>query len=334
MGALSMAGWDSRRPPSFVGVQAAEAEAQALSHGRLSASPPLSGSQRWSALRGEPFRFPSLSSPSFPRFCNQGLTVSPPLQNYEHLFKVNDKSVGGSFYLQSKVSAGRVGRGIPHSWAVQSLAGEGCPGLRGPPELPGPCVTLDGGPQQPWPRRARTASWRGAGTSSLTCPQPSRKPKQDLGREGAPSLTVCDPLPRWSERRSVLRRNSESRPRRTGRDSSRPKRDRLVPPAHPPARPPLIYSSVINVFSAFLEYACPDSRGRPLFLPAVGLCTEGRRWCSPAHGLASDTQRGQGRQGLLVVPHQTEEPLPRRPQVSPARPSVDGAPALPQASLC
>lgn len=25
------------------------------------------------------------------------------LQNYEHLFKVNDKSVGGSFYLQSKV---------------------------------------------------------------------------------------------------------------------------------------------------------------------------------------------------------------------------------------
>ena len=102
MGALSMAGWDSRRPPSFVGVQAAEAEAQALSHGRLSASPPLSGSQRWSALRGEPFRFPSLSSPSFPRFCNQGLTVSPPLQNYEHLFKVNDKSVGGSFYLQSK----------------------------------------------------------------------------------------------------------------------------------------------------------------------------------------------------------------------------------------
>ena len=26
------------------------------------------------------------------------------LQNYEHLFKVNDKSVGGSFYLQSKVS--------------------------------------------------------------------------------------------------------------------------------------------------------------------------------------------------------------------------------------
>ncbi|XP_006881487.1 PREDICTED: mitochondrial import inner membrane translocase subunit TIM16-like [Elephantulus edwardii] len=25
------------------------------------------------------------------------------LKNYEHLFKVNDKSVGGSFYLQSKV---------------------------------------------------------------------------------------------------------------------------------------------------------------------------------------------------------------------------------------
>lgn len=25
-------------------------------------------------------------------------------QNYDHLFKVNDKSVGGSFYLQSKVN--------------------------------------------------------------------------------------------------------------------------------------------------------------------------------------------------------------------------------------
>uniref|UniRef100_A0A4X1VMH4 Mitochondria-associated granulocyte macrophage CSF-signaling molecule n=1 Tax=Sus scrofa TaxID=9823 RepID=A0A4X1VMH4_PIG len=34
-------------------------------------------------------------------------------KNYEHLFKVNDKSVGGSFYLQSKVSAGRRGpRGL------------------------------------------------------------------------------------------------------------------------------------------------------------------------------------------------------------------------------
>ena len=25
------------------------------------------------------------------------------LQNYEHLFKINDKKAGGSFYLQSKV---------------------------------------------------------------------------------------------------------------------------------------------------------------------------------------------------------------------------------------
>ncbi|XP_015744894.1 mitochondrial import inner membrane translocase subunit TIM16, partial [Python bivittatus] len=35
-----------------------------------------------------------------------GLTPALPAslrQNYEHLFKVNDKSVGGSFYLQSKV---------------------------------------------------------------------------------------------------------------------------------------------------------------------------------------------------------------------------------------
>lgn len=31
-------------------------------------------------------------------------------QNYEHLFKVNDKAVGGSFYLQSKVSGRRWGR--------------------------------------------------------------------------------------------------------------------------------------------------------------------------------------------------------------------------------
>ncbi|XP_075851148.1 mitochondrial import inner membrane translocase subunit TIM16 isoform X2 [Microcebus murinus] len=29
-------------------------------------------------------------------------------KNYEHLFKVNDKSVGGSFYLQSKVPEGRL----------------------------------------------------------------------------------------------------------------------------------------------------------------------------------------------------------------------------------
>ncbi|XP_068434797.1 mitochondrial import inner membrane translocase subunit tim16 [Clinocottus analis] len=31
------------------------------------------------------------------------LTPEEIEQNYEHLFKVNDKSVGGSFYLQSKV---------------------------------------------------------------------------------------------------------------------------------------------------------------------------------------------------------------------------------------
>lgn len=35
-------------------------------------------------------------SPVTPAFCS--------LQNYEHLFKVNDKMAGGSFYLQSKVS--------------------------------------------------------------------------------------------------------------------------------------------------------------------------------------------------------------------------------------
>ncbi|XP_068191935.1 mitochondrial import inner membrane translocase subunit TIM16-like isoform X2 [Antennarius striatus] len=31
------------------------------------------------------------------------LTPEEVQKNYEHLFKVNDKSVGGSFYLQSKV---------------------------------------------------------------------------------------------------------------------------------------------------------------------------------------------------------------------------------------
>ncbi|KPP62789.1 mitochondrial import inner membrane translocase subunit TIM16-like [Scleropages formosus] len=38
-------------------------------------------------------------------------TLSPEeiQKNYEHLFKANDKSVGGSFYLQSKVSVGDVG---------------------------------------------------------------------------------------------------------------------------------------------------------------------------------------------------------------------------------
>ena len=61
--------------------------------------------------RVEPFGFPSLSFPSSPCLCNpepaHPLTVSPPLQNYEHLFKVNDKSVGGCFYLQSKVVRAR-----------------------------------------------------------------------------------------------------------------------------------------------------------------------------------------------------------------------------------
>lgn len=36
------------------------------------------------------------------------MTISP-FQKYEHLFKVNDKSVGGSFYLQSKVSELQMG---------------------------------------------------------------------------------------------------------------------------------------------------------------------------------------------------------------------------------
>uniref|UniRef100_A0A3Q1FB42 Presequence translocase associated motor 16 n=1 Tax=Acanthochromis polyacanthus TaxID=80966 RepID=A0A3Q1FB42_9TELE len=33
------------------------------------------------------------------------LTPEEIQKNYDHLFKVNDKSVGGSFYLQSKVKA-------------------------------------------------------------------------------------------------------------------------------------------------------------------------------------------------------------------------------------
>lgn len=69
--------------------------------------------------RGRALSLSFLSSPSFPCLCNPGtLTVSPPLQNYEHLFKVNDKSVGGSFYLQSKVSAETgAGRGAASHWA-------------------------------------------------------------------------------------------------------------------------------------------------------------------------------------------------------------------------
>lgn len=47
-------------------------------------------------------------------------------QNYEHLFKVNDKSVGGSFYLQSKVSGGCTavasGGGSGDPQAVESLS--------------------------------------------------------------------------------------------------------------------------------------------------------------------------------------------------------------------
>jgi len=31
--------------------------------------------------------------------------VEAVVKNYEHLFSVNDKAKGGSFYLQSKVSA-------------------------------------------------------------------------------------------------------------------------------------------------------------------------------------------------------------------------------------
>lgn len=49
------------------------------------------------------------------------LTQSFSRQNYDHLFKVNDKSVGGSFYLQSKVSAGRSREGLhlpSHAWAL------------------------------------------------------------------------------------------------------------------------------------------------------------------------------------------------------------------------
>lgn len=45
------------------------------------------------------------SLPGASRLQSAALSPVPsPLQNYEHLFKVNDKSVGGSFYLQSKVS--------------------------------------------------------------------------------------------------------------------------------------------------------------------------------------------------------------------------------------
>lgn len=49
------------------------------------------------------------------------LTQSFSRQNYDHLFKVNDKSVGGSFYLQSKVSAGRSRAGAAPSFPCLGL---------------------------------------------------------------------------------------------------------------------------------------------------------------------------------------------------------------------
>lgn len=66
------------------------------------------------------------------------LTQSFSWQNYDHLFKVNDKSVGGSFYLQSKVSAGRsraapsfpcLGFGTGRAWIYPGMrqGGEGAP---------------------------------------------------------------------------------------------------------------------------------------------------------------------------------------------------------------
>ena len=119
VGALTAARWShwwSHRHLLVFRPRAAVAETQHLPAVLPLGVTAASGLRGW---RGEPFRFPSLSPPSSPRLCNPGtahpLTVSPPLQNYEHLFKVNDKSVGGSFYLQSKVSAGRRGATRPLS---------------------------------------------------------------------------------------------------------------------------------------------------------------------------------------------------------------------------
>uniref|UniRef100_A0A8C4KXA2 Mitochondria-associated granulocyte macrophage CSF-signaling molecule n=1 Tax=Equus asinus TaxID=9793 RepID=A0A8C4KXA2_EQUAS len=100
-------------------------------------------------------------------------------KNYEHLFKVNDKSVGGSFYLQSKF-----------------------------------------------------------------------------------------------ERRSALMRNSESRPRRTERESRRLQRDRRPLPPHPTS-PPLIYSSVINVFSTLLACAHLHSTKQAALCASCGAVCSG-----------------------------------------------------------
>lgn len=90
---------------------------------------------------------------------------SAPLQNYEHLFKVNDKSVGGSFYLQSKVSAlcfgSREGLRPPlHTWSPLFPSGElavkglvdGCtPASKRTPRLvPSVCLSSVG-PMGLWP---------------------------------------------------------------------------------------------------------------------------------------------------------------------------------------
>jgi hypothetical protein len=64
-------------------------------------------------------------------------------------------------------------------------------------------------------------------------------------------------------------RNSESRPRRTERKGSRLKHDCSA--LSTPTRHLIIYSLLINVFSAFLLCMNPNSRGRLAFLPIVEL---------------------------------------------------------------
>lgn len=89
-----------------------------------------------------------------------------------------------------------------------------------------------------------------------------------------PSCLYNNSLPRWSERRSALRKSSESRPRRTERKSRGLRRDHWAPPT-PPCPPPLIYSSVINVFSAFFSCAHSDSRRQTALPASCGLSVGG-----------------------------------------------------------
>lgn len=107
------------------------------------------------------------------------------------------------------------------------------------------------------------------------------------------ALPGSNSLPRWSEPGSACRRSSGSRPRRTERRNRCPKRDHSARPTAP-CPPPLIYSLVINVFSAFLSAHIQIPAGGLLFLPAG----RGRqRHCIPVNTPLTPRRAGVGEVG-------------------------------------